>query len=470
VAKSGGSVVARDKFNDMIDLSADEEARPAGLLIWNLARFSRDLDDSSYYKALLRKRGIEVHSLTDPIPDGEFGRAVEVLIDIANQERRRQISRDVKRALSALVRMGFSSGGFPPRGYLAERVVIGYRRDGSKREVSRWVPDPELWELVRLAWELRAQGATYKKIQDATGRKIYKSDSCWVTHFSNKSYLGVGKCGSLEVEDHHPAAVDRETWDQVQAVQMASPRFGVADHPYHPRRVGLPSLLSGLAVCIHCGSSMGVHNQRGWRCYVCRRKENQDYHGCPGRLVNARKADEAILGAFFGRVLTVDYLDELVRALQGIVSSQADLDQDIVGVEMRQADNERRIRNLMDTAEYYGPEAVRDRLPGKLAERSRLAEELRALEAKKRAAQGLELSPEAFQLVLDRWRKQALDAQEKKDIIKLKEVLRVFIARLEVGYNVAKVHWTFPISELVWNYSPIEMERVGGTLYISDRH
>ena len=54
VARSGGSIVGRDSFNDMIDMAADSELRPAGLLIWNFARFARDLDDSSYYKSLLR--------------------------------------------------------------------------------------------------------------------------------------------------------------------------------------------------------------------------------------------------------------------------------------------------------------------------------------------------------------------------------------------------------------------------------
>src|SRR5262245_34837243 len=40
-AKSGGSVVGRDQFTDMLDLSADPDMRPAGLLLWNFARFAR---------------------------------------------------------------------------------------------------------------------------------------------------------------------------------------------------------------------------------------------------------------------------------------------------------------------------------------------------------------------------------------------------------------------------------------------
>ena len=120
VAISGGSVVGRDAFNDLLDMSAKENLRPAGLLLWNFARFSRDLEDSIYYKALLRKRGIVIHSLTDPIPEGVYGRMVEMIVDISNEEKRRQVSSDTKRGLRDLFKQGFSFG-IPPRWYIAEQ-------------------------------------------------------------------------------------------------------------------------------------------------------------------------------------------------------------------------------------------------------------------------------------------------------------------------------------------------------------
>jgi DNA invertase Pin-like site-specific DNA recombinase len=61
IARSGGSTTAREQFNEMIDMSQHHVTRPDGILIWNYARFARDLDDSQYYKATLR--GITIHSL-----------------------------------------------------------------------------------------------------------------------------------------------------------------------------------------------------------------------------------------------------------------------------------------------------------------------------------------------------------------------------------------------------------------------
>ncbi len=88
IAKSGGSTEGRDQFNAMIDASKEVTNRPVGLLIWNFARFSRDIDDSDYFKSILRRQKIAIHSLTDPIPEGPWSRVVEKIIDIANEEKK----------------------------------------------------------------------------------------------------------------------------------------------------------------------------------------------------------------------------------------------------------------------------------------------------------------------------------------------------------------------------------------------
>ena len=190
VARSGGSTIGREEFITMIKLSEDTDIQPDGLLIWNFARFARDYNDFVFYKATLHERGILVHSLTDQIPADDFaGRIVETIISLANEEKRRQTSRDVKRGLKALVSNGFAPG-TPPRGYLAVKVTIGEKRDGMPRIVSKWEPDPVLNEYVKIAWRLRAEGKSYQEITAATKGKLYTSPNSWQAFFRNKSYLG----------------------------------------------------------------------------------------------------------------------------------------------------------------------------------------------------------------------------------------------------------------------------------------
>src|SRR6266498_4443645 len=277
VARSGGSVLSRDEFMAMIEQSEDESIRPQAILIWNFARFARDYNDSVFYKATLHRRGVIVHSLTDQIPADDFaGRIVETVINLANEEKRRQTSRDVKRGLKSLVSKGFSPG-TPPRGYIAIKVTIGSRRDGLPRIVSKWEPDPVLSEYVKIAWQLRAQGKSYQEITHATHGKLYTGINSWHGFFRNKAYLGIGKNGDLEIEDHHEPLI---TWDLWEAVQkLFGPPREKKGQLNHPRRVGNPTIFSGFTYCIECGAMM-THStgkkKHPWLHYICGRK---DRHG-----------------------------------------------------------------------------------------------------------------------------------------------------------------------------------------------
>ena len=107
VAKSGGSIAGRAEFMSMIEMAEDEDIRPHGLLLWNFARFARNKRQGQIYKSQLRMNGIIVHSITDQIPsDDHIGELIEDVTDWMNEEKRRQISRDVKRGLKSLVRWG----------------------------------------------------------------------------------------------------------------------------------------------------------------------------------------------------------------------------------------------------------------------------------------------------------------------------------------------------------------------------
>lgn len=465
VAKSGGSVVGREAFHDMIDASENPQQRPAGLLLWNFARFARDLDDSSYFKSLLRKRGLVVHSLTDPIPSGQYGRVIETLIDISNEEKRRQTSRDVRRGLASLVSKGYSAGGFPPRGYKAVKVEIGLKRNGQPRTVSKWVPDPKLWDLVKLAWQMRADGRSYQDIQKATEGKLYKTKNSWTTFFLNKTYLGIGKAGNLEIPDHHEAAITLEIWEAVQRHREAAPRVGKPSSTYyHPRRKGSPSLLSGLAFCIHCGAALTHHKghkKHRWPYYICGKKDREKgLKTCEARLIGAPKAEKAILDAVFNRILSPAYVEDLLEDIAAQLSSidvQA-VESEIAEFQEKQALIDQQIANLLDAVENNGVAAALDRLKQREAERGQILTEIKSLEAKRESAI-VSLSPETLALVLDTWREKFLELREDNDIPALRSHLTRFVSKIELGYQEAKIWYTFPLD----SNPPYNVFPCGGT-------
>jgi DNA invertase Pin-like site-specific DNA recombinase len=195
-----------------------------GIIFWSFSRLARDQLDSQFIKADLRRRGYVVHSMTDDIPSGEFAPVIEALIDWKNERFLKDLSKDVRRGLHDLARDGYAPGGFPPRGYLAKKVQIGVKRDGTPRIVSKWVVDPELGPQVKKAFELRAGGASYKEVHEAT--QIMGTFGSYVTMFRNRTYLGIRKCGELEIEDAHEPLVSCELWDAVQATLRNRPKKG----------------------------------------------------------------------------------------------------------------------------------------------------------------------------------------------------------------------------------------------------
>jgi len=354
----------------------------------------------------------------------------------------------VKRALRALTRQGFSCGGYPPRGYNAEAVIIGTKRDGSPRKVSRWVPDPETWDLVQLAWKLRAQGRSYDVIQKSTGGRLYQTRNCWPTFFRNKTYLGIGKCGDEEFPDHHPAAVDQATWDAVQNIRHAHPLHGTRNRPGHPRRLNAPFILSGYAYCIHCGAAMlgQTYNKKGviWRGYGCNRKNMESARSCSNRLVNARHAEIIVLDTLLNRVLTTEYFNTLLAEVQSRLEKDTDLENQIQAFRKSLSEVERAIQNLMDTIETYGAQSAGDRLRQREAERAELSAHLVQLEGQ-RSARLFRISPQALEQVFTTWREQVADSLARYDMQAVRILAERFLERVELGYDRIRIHYRYPL-------------------------
>ncbi len=326
--------------------------------------------------------------------------------------------------------------------------MIGEKRDHTPRIVSKWVPNPELWDLVKLAWKMRAEGRTYSDIQKATGGKIYRTINCWQTFFTNKTYLGIQKFGDLEVSNHHEPAVTLEMWEAVQKRMHAYPGgLGIS----HPRRNAYPSLLSGLATCMECGAAMVHHKgreNRKWAYYACgvRDLERGIEKSCKSRRVNARRADRVILDTILNRILTPAFLEELIEEAREQMNDTSSLDQEIT---LKQAllDNlDRGIQRLLDlvkSGEMDNNDAI-VRLRQRQAERAHTKSEIRLVEARRDASK-IEITPEAISLVLDMWRGQFAELMQTNDLRALRALLARFVTKVELGYERGRIWYTYPV-------------------------
>ena len=449
-ARPGTTTVGREGLGDLL-YSARQQPRPVeGIIFWSFSRLARRQMDSQFIKSDLRRKGYVLHSMTDDVPTGDIAPVVEAIIDWKNERYLSDLSRDVKRGLHHLALEGYAPGGFPPRGYKPVKVQIGVKRDGEPRLVSIWVPDAELAPKVRQAFEMRVAGASYEEILEATC--LYPVRGSYVTMFRNETYLGIRKCGDLEVEDAHEPLVDRETWDAVQSTLKPRVRRGDRwdmDRP-HPRRVTSPFLLSGLARCAECGAAMiGKEDWSGgrkqpFRHYLCSRKNREGWASCPSGKIAADGPDQAVLKFVAESVLTPEFVMAQTAEMDERIPEQERLWRDKIEEARRRLDGvNKSIAVLLDLAEKFGAASAGPRLLKREAERQELLAELKQLEARQ-LEESLKEPPDVVQVMLEEMQETLSGADMKAK----QALLKKLVAYVTLGKEQGEVAYASPSGAL----------------------
>lgn len=443
-AKSAGSTVGRDAFNDMVYLARQKPRPGDAILLWDIKRFARNLLDSQFYKADLRRRGWELIFLSDQIPETDFAPVYEALLEWKAEKDRSDIGKDTQRGLQTLAKLGYAPGGFPPRGYTAETLTVEI--EGRRRQVRHWVPDPQWWDLARKAWEMRAAGDTRMEILTATG--LYHNTSSLSSFFGNETYLGIRKCGDLKIEDAHEPLITREIWEAVQKRRQRYTLSGAWKD--HPRRVNSRYLLSGLLHCAQCGAlmsgsytpyrKMADGTRAEWRFYICTRKKAHHPQTCPSSRLKAEKIEDAVVDTLVRTVLTPDHLEHLAQEANRALSSQRQeltQRQKRLGHSLRQL--EQRVGRLLDALERGESGAIRSRLDDRERERAHLLAQLEDLNEQMRRSR-IDITPGAL-------RKLAEDMHQvlkSGNVAMSRRILHALIVRIEADREGGVLYYTFP--------------------------
>ena len=366
-ARPGSSTVGREAFQEMMSHFRSGDCPEQGVIIWKFSRFARDIDDAQFYKADLRRRGYRILSIQDQVPDGLDGRFFEAAIDWMNSRFLEDLSTDVKRGQRHLLEQYGAIGGTPPRGFKREPVHIADRRDGRPHIVHRWVPDPDLIDIVRLAWQMRAAGASYQKINLAT--RLYGSLNSYRTFFVNRLYIGELVVSGTVIEDYCRPIIDREIWDAVQKINTKRARY---DHirtgaKNHPSRGVSTFLLSGLARCALCGSPLNgevvafKENTKHYEYYACSRA--QRHAGCSARKVPKDTLEKAVIDTLRDYILQPDNLREIQdRIRQQSTGENERIETQKCAQERALAQIRKKIGNLAELIADQGSQASRSLL------------------------------------------------------------------------------------------------------------
>ena len=140
-AESGRSI-DRPGFKAMVSAARQATSPFSAILVWKLSRFARNREDSIVYKSLLRKHGVQVISINEPVEDTPSGRLLEGIIEVIDEFYSANLSQDVLRGMREWASRGFYPGSPIPYGYRPVKV-----QDGVVQR-TKLEPDPALAPIV----------------------------------------------------------------------------------------------------------------------------------------------------------------------------------------------------------------------------------------------------------------------------------------------------------------------------------
>ena len=276
---SGGDA-ARPLWNEAIRRVEAREV--SGIVVWNLSRFSRSVQDALNALARIEAAGGRVYSASEDFGTGPNATMLRnILLSVAQNERDRAKAGWAASRASALER-GV---------WLAGKIPLGYRKDENRR----LVPDPDAAPVLQGLFERRAKGWSWARLSAWSGEQGRPLSAKGVEYaLTNRTYLGEARSGDLVREDAHEALVSKALFARV----------GVKGNRYGSRtgRLTHRYLLQGVATCANCGSHLRLTSGRGENVgYYCRNSK------CEARAyANAARLDSFVLNILDERINAAD--------------------------------------------------------------------------------------------------------------------------------------------------------------------
>lgn len=481
----------RRRFKHVNDRYKREKAareKPFGVIFWKSNRLGRDSIEATNIKTNLRLRGITIVDLVTSANTGNA--AVDALIESFQQWQDEQaldeISQNAKRGLAQLVGtrdtdpeflqynpdwestgayLGVMPGGVP-RGFKGERIQVGVysrkkgRTAGEPRIVQRIIPDPDMWNRCRLAWEMRHSGASYGEIHTVT--RLFKNINGYDTFFSNPIYTGNLYYGSKVYEDFVPALIPKAWFDLVQKerAERVKKRDGrKMDRMVEPRRVGSTHLLSGLVICGHTDGEEhpmnvehipGEKGKRGsYTFFICTTFKNTRGTHCQAKRISIKALDQTVIENLLAHVLTLENLRPLAKDIaQSLEERSDDAGTRINVLEDKIAEVKKSLENIMDAIENMGyAKHLQQRYDERHREEEELLSELAVLKA-------LQVSPKHIGQISDEalegWIYYMRDALESDDKALARRIIQQFIAKIVIKEATGTLYYKFPFPDDVY--------------------
>ncbi len=449
----------RPAFQEMISLAKQKEPPFNAILVWKLSRFARNREDSVLYKAMLRKKGIQVVSINEQIDDSPAGKLLEGMIEVVDEFYSSNLAQDTRRGMKENAARGFLNGGTIPYGYKAVHTEVNGVK---KRKLA--TNDLEA-PVVRQAFKWCLQGEGVKEIVNrlnAEGKRTRQGNpwSKTVIYYmlTNEVYTGMltwnrSRYGQgirtrnreeeiLRIPNAHPALISKEQFDHAQRLMAKrGPKIT------HPRSVASEHLLSGLLFCSRCGSRMIAIGAKSGRFsyYTCLKYWRQGKAICEAKMLNTDKLETFVIRVIKERILTEAHLAKLIELIaEELRAYQLEANEKLELLEKRLADVERRLAKLYRLIEddKVSFEEVAPRLRELNGLRETSGAEKDSFQSRLNGSPIPAPTKEAVRAYVEDLR----ETLEEGSLMERKGFLRSWVKRIDLNHPNAEIEYTIPLT------------------------
>lgn len=297
---SGKKAEKRPAFRLMIATAKENEKPFDAIFVWKYSRFARNQEEAIMYKNLLKKKGVEVKSISEPSSDSPYASLIERIIEWMDEFYLINLGEEVRRGMHEKASRGEPVGKSP----------FGYKT------VNKVLVPTEDAEIVKSIFEQYVSGKSCRQIASELNESGVRRqhgemfNNMFISYLlKNPVYVGKIRCdgkgrksyreadykADLDslVDGKHEAIVPVELWEAAQKRLLSR-----APDVKYKRDDSFVFMLKGLLRCSNCGATLVPNSskkhtdQMRLQCYRYNSGRCQESH-----FIMARKADEAVIEA-----------------------------------------------------------------------------------------------------------------------------------------------------------------------------
>lgn len=255
---SGRKAKNRHEFQRMISVAKSQEHPIDVILVWKFSRFARNQEESIVYKSMLKKDGVEVVSISEPLIDGPFGSLIERIIEWMDEYYSIRLSGEVQRGMKEkAMRSGYQQK--PPLGYKAVGQGKPFAINEDEYKIVDYIFnqfDQHDTDSRQIALQLNEMGFRTRQGLLFDVRSINRI-------LKNPFYYGLVVWNDVEFMGTHEVRLTKEQFEK--RMEKLNKR-----HKQNRRNVSsCTHWLTGILKCGYCGASMTFNSLKRSPYFQC---------------------------------------------------------------------------------------------------------------------------------------------------------------------------------------------------------